>query len=122
MLGLMTLPVVGWCSGTLLGAIAGDILPAIVVTALSVAMYAMFIAIIVPVARDSVSVLLCILSAVALSCLFYFVPPLSAVPSGFVIIIIAVAVSALFALLFPIKDDDAPSEGADAVKGEEVTV
>lgn len=106
MAGLITLPVVGWCVGTLLGAVAGDILPAIVVTALSVSMYAMFIAIIVPVARESLPVLLCIISAIALSSLFYFIPALSSVPSGFVIIIIAVAVSAVFALVFPKNDGD----------------
>lgn len=106
MLGLIIPPIVGWCSGTLLGAVAGDILPAIIVTALSVSMYAMFIAILVPAARGSIPVLLCILSAVALSTVFYFVPVLSAVPSGFVIIIIAVAVSALFALLCPLKEGE----------------
>lgn len=118
MLGLMTLPIIGWSLGTLMGAIAGDILPAIIVTALSVSMYAMFIAIIVPVARESVSVLLCILSAISLSTLFYFVPPLKRVPGGFVIIIIAVLVSALFALLFPLKDE-AEASGGD---GGEVAV
>ena len=124
MLGLMTLPVAGWCAGTLFGAIAGDILPAIIVTALSVSMYAMFIAIIVPVARDSMPVLLCILSAVALSTVFYFLPPLSSVPSGFVIIIIAVAVSAAFALIFPRDEDDDPTpceENAADEAGEEVS-
>lgn len=119
MLGLMTLPIIGWTLGTLMGAIAGDILPAIIVTALSVSMYAMFIAIIVPAARDSVAVLLCILTAVLLSTLFYFVPPLTSVPSGFVIIIIAVLVSALFALLFPLKDEPEEVTGDD---GEEVAV
>ena len=72
-------------------------------------MYAMFIAIITPAARDSLPTLLCILSAVALSVAFYFIPALSNVPDGFVIIIIALSVSALFALLFPITDED-PSD------------
>lgn len=106
MRGLMIPPILGWCGGTLLGAAAGSILPEILIVALSVSMYAMFIAIITPAARDSLPVLLCILSAVALSSLFYFVPPLGAVPSGFVIIIIAILVSAVFALIFPREDEE----------------
>ena len=45
---------------------------------------------------------LCVLLAAALSCLFYYIPALKVVPSGFVIIICAVAAAALFALLAPI--------------------
>ena len=118
MLGLMTLPILGWSLGTLMGAIAGDILPAIIVTALSVSMYAMFIAIIVPVARESLSVLLCIVAAVSLSTLFCFLPALSRVPSGFVIIIIAVAVSAAFALLFPLEDESESDGSTDKAERE----
>lgn len=117
MLGLITAPIIGWCSGTLLGAIAGDLLPAILITSLSVSMYAMFIAIILPSARESLPTLLCILAAVALSVLFYFVPALSVIPDGFVIVIIALTVSALFALLFPI-----PDEGEDGVEDAGVPV
>ena len=117
MLGLITAPIIGWCSGTLLGAIAGDILPAILITSLSVSMYAMFIAIILPSARESLPTLLCILAAVTLSVLFYFVPALSVIPDGFVIVIIALTVSALFALLFPI-----PDEVDDGAADEEVPV
>ena len=106
MLGLITLPIACWCLGTILGAVAKDILPAIVVTSLSVAMYAMFIAIVVPVARDSKPVLTCVIASVILASLFRFVPLLSGVPSGFVIIIIAVSVSALMAYLFPIGDEE----------------
>ena len=101
----------------MLGAIAGDLLPAILITSLSVSMYAMFIAIILPSARESLPTLLCILAAVALSVLFYFVPALSVIPDGFVIVIIALTVSALFALLFPI-----PDEGEDGVEDAGVPV
>ncbi len=105
MRGLIIAPVVGWCGGTLLGAIAGNVLPAIIVTALSVSMYAMFIAIIVPAMRAGISTALCVLCAVALSSVFYFVPVLSVIPDGFVIIIVAVLASVLFALIFPVKDE-----------------
>ncbi len=103
MWGLVLTPYVGWTGGTLLGAVAGNILPAIVISALGVAIYGMFIAIVVPVMRMHSPTALCVLVAVALSCAFYYIPFLQQVPDGFVIIICAVAASALFACLFPIE-------------------
>ncbi len=102
MLGLSVTPYIGWSTGTLLGAIAGNILPAMVVSALGVALYGMFIAIVVPVVKKSRATALCVLTAIALSCMFKFVPALSAVPGGFVIIICAVLASLLFALVCPV--------------------
>lgn len=112
MYGLITTPYLGWAFGTALGAIAGDILPAIVSTALGVAIYGMFIAIVVPDAKKHKPTALCVLTAIALSLLFYYVPVLSHVPSGFVIIICAVIASVLFAFLAPI--DTGKKGGEDA--------
>ena len=105
LLSLLALPYIGWVLGTLSGAIAGNILPDILVKALSVSMYAMFIAILVPVIKISKPILACVLSSVSLSCLFKYAPVLNKVPGGFVIIIIALAVCIPLALLAPIKDD-----------------
>ena len=104
--GLILLPYLGWSLGTLLGAIAGNVLPAIVIAALGIAIYGMFIAIVVPFAKDSAQGFFCVLLSALLSCVFYYVPALSVIPSGFVIIIIALFVSILFALLFPIDDKE----------------
>ena len=109
--GLILAPYLGWSLGTLLGAIAGNILPAIVISALGIAIYGMFIAIVVPFAKGSTKGLLCVLLSALLSCVFYYTPALSVIPSGFVIIIIAVLVSVLFAILFPIPDEEEVSEG-----------
>ena len=109
MFGLILTPYLGWSLGTLIGAIAGNILPAIIVSALGIAIYGMFIAIVTPVAVGSLKDALCVLSAIALSCMFYYVPLFSAIPSGFVIIITAVLVSAFFALVAPIPDEEVPS-------------
>ena len=103
MYGLITTPYLGWAIGTALGAVAGDILPAVVSTALGVAIYGMFIAIVVPDAKKHKATALCVLFAVALGLLFYYVPVLNRVPDGFVIIICAVVASALFAVLAPIE-------------------
>ena len=111
--GLTLTPYLGWSLGTLLGAVAGNILPAMLVSALGIAIYGMFIAIIVPPAKKSLPTLLCILTAIALSCAFKFIPVLSKVPSGFAIIICAVAASVLFALVAPIKEEQTEEVSAD---------
>ena len=109
MYGLIALPVLGWTSGTLLGAIAGNVLPPIISAALGVAIYGMFIAIVVPVAKKEKATALCVLLSIALSCAFKYVPFLQNVPSGFVVIICAVASSVIFALVAPIKTGDTES-------------
>ncbi len=106
MWGLIFLPVCGWVSGTFAGAVAGNILPEIVTSALGLAIYGMFVAIVVPVVKKEKATLLCVLFAIALSCGFKYIPALNVVPSGFTVIICAVAASALFALIAPIKTDN----------------
>lgn len=103
MYGLILTPYLGWSAGTLLGAVAGNILPKIVITSLGIAIYAMFIAIVVPPARENRHTLICVIIAVSLSCAFHFIPLLSKVPSGFVIIICAVTASAAAAFFFPVN-------------------
>lgn len=105
--GLILTPYFGWALGTLIGAVAGSILPHVIISALGVAIYGMFIAIVIPAARDRRPTALCVLLAVALSCAFYYVPALKAVPSGFVVILCAVAASVVFALLAPIPGEEA---------------
>lgn len=109
--GLILTPYLGWSSGTLIGALAGNILPVSVISALGIAIYGMFVAIVMPVIKENKNTLLCVLIAILLSCLFSFVPLLSKVPSGFSIIICAVIASGLFAVVAPIEieeeqDDD----------------
>lgn len=107
MYGLILTPWLGWSLGTLCGALADNLLPAVVISSLGVAIYGMFVAIVVPVMKEERSVTLCVLLAVAISCLFRYVPVLQVVPNGFVIIICAVIASALFAFLAPIPGEEA---------------
>ena len=106
MLGIMLLPVLGWTSGTLLGGVVGNILPPMVTAALGVAIYGMFIAIVVPVAKKEKMTALCVLLAIAISCAFRYIPLLKAVPSGFTVIICAVVASVIFAIIAPIKTEE----------------
>ena len=104
--GLIITPFLGWSLGTLCGAIAGNVLPSALTSALGIAIYGMFIAIVIPAARDSRGITLCALVAAALSSAFYYIPGLSSVPSGFVIIIVAVISGLIFAAVAPVDDGD----------------
>ena len=106
MLGIILLPVIGWTSGTFLGGFVGNILPPMVTAALGVAIYGMFVAIVMPVAKKEKMTALCVLLAIAISCAFRYIPLLKSVPSGFTVIICAVVASALFAIIAPIKTEE----------------
>lgn len=112
MFGLILTPYLGWSAGTLAGALAGDIFPAMLTSALGVAIYGMFIAIVLPPAKKDRATALCVLFAMGLSCLFRYTPGLSSVSGGFVIIICAVLAGALFALVAPIKTGEEENHDA----------
>ena len=105
--GLIITPWFGWSLGTLLGAAAGTLLPEFVRNALGIALYGMFLAIILPPAREQKSVRAVVLMAVALSLCFHYVPGLKSISSGFAIIICAVAAAAAGAVLYPVKEESA---------------
>ncbi len=107
MYGLITLPYIGWTLGTVVGAFAGNILPAIVTASLGIAIYSMFVAIVVPESRDDKGVLYAVIIACVMSCAFYYFPIFGFISRGFSIIICAVAASAVMALLRPIKVEEA---------------
>lgn len=103
--GLMIMPWIGWTMGTLLGSVAGSILPEFVRLALGIAIYGMFLAIILPPAREQKSVRTVVVLAVALAVCFRYLPLLNTVSGGFAIIICAVIAAAVGALLFPVKEE-----------------
>ena len=105
--GLMLMPWFGWTLGTLLGGAAGTLLPEFVRSALGIALYGMFLAIILPPARKQQSVRVVVGIAVAMSLCFHYIPGLNTISSGFVIIICAVTAAAVGALLFPVKEEHA---------------
>ena len=108
MIGLQSLPILGWTAGTACGAAAGSVLPASVNSALSVALYGMFMAVVIPAAKKAVSVLSVVLLSAFMSCLLYYVPAFRGISAGMSIILCTVAVSAAGAVLFPL-----PEEGGD---------
>jgi len=106
-LGLSLLPIIGWSSGTLVGALLGAVLPERLLSALGIAIYAMFIAIIIPAAKKSKAALVAVILGAFFSCLFYYIPGLNRIPSGFSVIICAVAAAGICAWLFPEKEEEA---------------
>lgn len=114
MYGLILLPATGWTLGTLLGAVAGNILPESIKLALGIAIYGMFVAIVVPPAKGDVGILTAALTAIALSCSIAYIPIFSLITPGFSIIICALVASAVAALLFPIKDETESEEKAES--------
>ena len=118
MFGLILLPILGWDLGTLCGGCISSLLPQALQNAMGIALYAMFIALIVPAARDSFKVLLIIIIAVAVTCILKYVPAFGFISSGFRIIIATVAAAAVGAWLFPKDDDDdAGDDSSDASDG-----
>lgn len=106
LLGLGALPFFGWTGGTLMGALAGSVLPQDIRAALGVMLYGMFIAIVVPPAKQEKPVLITVILALILSCLFSWVPALQVVSAGISIVICTVAAAAIAAVLFPTEEEE----------------
>ena len=103
--GVMSMAIPGWTLGTLVGAVLGNVLPGFLVSALNVAIYGMFLAVIIPPAKKNKSVLGVVIGAMAISTVFAVVPMLNKVSSGFVIIITTLIVAGLAAHFSPIPEE-----------------
>lgn len=103
LLGLITLPVVGWTLGTLLGAVAGHLLPSAVTDAMGILLYGMFLAIIIPPARANKKVLAVILLAAGFSLLCKYALPF--ISGGFAIIVSGLLAAVAGTVFFPKEDD-----------------
>lgn len=103
--GVICAALPGWCSGTALGVVMGNILPGSVVSALSVALYGMFLAVIIPPARKNRVIGVLVLISMGLSFVSDFLPVLGSLSSGTKIIILTVVISAVAAVLFPVHEE-----------------
>ncbi len=105
MVGMQCLPILGWTGGTVLGAVAGQVLPPAIGSALSLALYGMFIAVVVPAAVTIRPVLWVALMAAFFSCMICYIPLFSGISAGMSIIICTILASAIGALLFPVPQE-----------------
>lgn len=102
--GITMISVSGWCLGTVLGVVAGNILPALVTNALGVAMYGMFLAIIIPPAKENHFLGALVAVSMAASGLFSVLPYLRAISSGFRVIILTILIAGIAAVIHPIEE------------------
>jgi len=105
MFGLMSLPIIGWVLGTVVGAFGSKFFNQDLLSAMGIALYAMFIAIIIPDARKSKPIFLVIIIAAAISTAFYYIPGIKEIGLGFKIIIATVIAAIIGAIFFPIECD-----------------
>ncbi len=118
LIGLMSCSFCGWLGGTALGAGVSELLSAalaggsgqayydMLMSALNIALYAMFVAIVIPPSRDDLKIFLLVAVSVGASCLFYFVPVLAALPAGLDIILCSVVCTAVIAYFFPHAEEE----------------
>lgn len=104
--GVMLLALPGWALGTYLGVLMGNILPVRLVSALSVALFGMFIAVFMPPARKEKVIGALVVIAMFLSWVFATVDFFSFMSEGARVIFLTVAISAVAAVLFPVKDEE----------------
>lgn len=103
--GLICAAVPGWTLGTLLGAVSGELLPARLLSALNVALYGMFLAVVIPPAKTSRILTGVILASMVLSLVFAQIPFLRDISSGFKIIVLTILIAGAAAFLFPVKEE-----------------
>ncbi|MBQ6654649.1 MAG: AzlC family ABC transporter permease [Erysipelotrichaceae bacterium] len=104
MYGITFIVVAGWTTGTLLGCLAGSVLPSVITDAMGILLYAMFIAIFLPPARHEKAVLLAVILAIAVNCLFYY--HVSSLSSSLAVIISSLISAGLVSLIAPVKEEE----------------
>lgn len=108
--GLISVAAPGWAFGTFLGIVSGNILPARIISALSVALYGMFIAIIIPPARENKIIGCTVVISMIMSLIFTKAPVLNSISSGFRIIILTLLIGGVCAFFFPLKEEGEVTE------------
>lgn len=105
-LGLIVIALPGWAGGTFLGVVLGNVLPLRVVSALSVGLFGMFIAVIIPPARKQKIIAVLIVISFTLSFIVNKLAFFDFISSGVKIIILTVVIAGAAAVMFPIKEEE----------------
>lgn len=109
--GVISAALPGWALGTAVGAFLGAVLPTAILSALGIALYGMFIATILPPAKNNKVIMLVIIISMVLSAIFTLAPLLREISSGFRITILTLIIALAAAYFFPIGEEDVDSEG-----------
>ena len=103
--GMMAIAMPGWALGTFLGTSVGNILPASAVSALSVGLYGMFLAVIIPASKKSKIILGVVIVSMAASFAMEVIPFFAVITSGTRTILLTVVIASAAAILFPVKEE-----------------
>lgn len=103
--GAMLVAIPSWSLGTALGIIAGNILPTAIVSALSVALYGMFVAIIVPASRDDKAVGCVVIASFLISFAISRIPLFDKISDSMKISLLTVLIATAAAIFYPINDE-----------------
>ena len=103
--GMMAIAMPGWASGTVIGTSVGNILPVSAVSALSVGLYGMFLAVIIPASKKSKIIMGVVVVSMAASFILANLPFFSALAEGTRIIILTIVIASVAAVLFPVKEE-----------------
>ena len=103
--GLMTSAIPGWVLGTVLGVISGNFLPTRALSALSIALYGMLIAVIIPPSKKQNLLKGIIAISMISSFLFSVLPVLKEISAGLRLILLTLVITSAAAYFFPIKED-----------------
>ena len=97
---------IGWTAGTVMGVLMGNILPHMLVNALSVALYGMFLAVIIPASVKDRFIAAVVAVSMAASALFAYAPLLRSVSAGFRVIILTILIAGGAALIRPVNEEE----------------
>lgn len=103
--GMMAIAVPLWALGTFLGTAVGNVLPGSVVSALSVGLYGMFLAVIIPASKKNRIILGVVVVSMAASFALEVIPWFAAIASGTRTILLTVVIASIAAVLFPVKEE-----------------
>lgn len=106
MCGLIITPIIGWTTGTGLGAFISSGLPESLQNAMGIALYAMFIALVVPVAKKSKKVAIVVLISISIHSIFTWLPIFDLLSGGWKLIITTIIAASIGGWLFPRKEDE----------------
>lgn len=112
MYGAVSVAAPGWVLGTFLGSVIGMILPPGVMSAMNVALYGMFMAVVIPPSKKSRIIAGVVAVSMAMSAAFTIIPGLRAISSGFHMILLTILIAGAAALLFPRKEEEKEDQHA----------
>ncbi|SER44491.1 AzlC family ABC transporter permease [Lachnobacterium bovis] len=101
---LMSIP--GWTLGTVLGCVFVDIVPPLIVTSLTVAIYGMFLAIIIPASKKNINIAICVFFSMIISFLSDYIPIVNKMSQGTKVIVITIVIASVAAMIRPIEEDE----------------